>query len=70
MLSLILGRIKPRWSIVARFPEKMPPIPPLMVRMGGKRARIHVASWNRGANMEIRPPAKRLIMLNERAIRV
>ena len=55
---------------MARLPEKRPPMPPLIVRMGGKRARIQGASWNRGVKMERRPPAKRLILLKERAIRV
>ena len=62
--------MRPRWSIVARLPEKMPPIPPLMVRMGGKRARIQGAAWNWGVRREMRPPANRLKMLKERAIRV
>jgi hypothetical protein len=38
--------------------------------MGGKRASIHGASWNRGVKMEMSPPARRLMLLKERAIRV
>jgi len=41
-----------------------------MVRMGGNRARIQGAALNRGVKMEMRPPANRLMMLKERAMRV
>ncbi len=62
--------MRPRCSIVARFPENIPPMPPLMVRIGGKRARIQGAAPNLGVRIEMRPPAKRLMMLKDRAIRV
>jgi len=41
-----------------------------MVRMGGKRASIHGAAWNCGVKIEMRPPARRLMLLKERAISV
>lgn len=69
VFPLIWGRIRPRWSIVVRLPEKMPLISPLMVKIGGKRARIQEAAWNCGVNSEMRPPANRLMTLKERATR-
>ena len=62
--------MRPMWSIVARFPEKIPPMPPLMVSTGGKRASIQGAALNWGVKMEMRPPATRLSVLKRRAIRV
>lgn len=62
--------MRPRWSIVVRFPEKIPLMSPLIVRMGGKRARIQGAAWNRGVKRDTRPPAKRLTTLKDRAMRV
>ena len=58
------------WSIVARFPENIPPMPPLMVRTGGKRARIQGAASNWGVKSDISPPATRLRVLKRSAIRV
>jgi len=62
--------MKPRWSIVVRLPEKMPLMSPLMVRIGGNRARIQGAARNRGVKREMRQPANRLATLKEKAIRV
>lgn len=70
MFPLILGWTEPMWSIVVMLPEKMPLMFPLMVRIGGKRARIHGASANSGEKRDRRPPAKRLMMLKDSATRV
>jgi len=70
VLSLTLGFINPRCSIVARLPENIPPIPPRMVNIGGNNAGIHNAFGNSVMNNEISLPAKRLIILNDKAIRV
>jgi hypothetical protein len=43
---------------------------PLMVSIGGKRARIHGVAANRDLNTVIRPPARRLMLLKDRAISV
>ena len=65
VLSLIWGRMRPKWSIVARFPANIPPMPPLMVRMGGNNARIQGEETNWGVRMEMSPPARMLSVLKE-----
>ncbi|RLI31745.1 hypothetical protein DRO56_04735 [Candidatus Bathyarchaeota archaeon] len=55
--------------MVERFPERMPLISPLTARIGGKRARIQGATSKRGLKRFIRPPAKRPMMLKEKARR-
>jgi hypothetical protein len=70
VLPLIWGRMRPRWSIVARFPANIPPMPPLIVRMGGNNARIQGEEANWGVRMEMSPPAKMLSVLKEMAMRV
>jgi len=70
LFPLILGLIVPRWSIVVRLPEKMPLMSPLIVRIGGKRARIQGAVLICGVMSVIIPPANRLTMLKVRATRV
>ena len=70
VLPLILGLIRPRWSIVARLPENTPPMPPRIVNIGGNSAKIQGALLKWGVNIDIRPPARRLMLLKERAIKV
>ena len=70
MLSLSWGFTRPRWSMVARFPLNIPPMQPLTVRTGGKKARIQGLAPNSGVKTAMRPPARMLMVLKLRARRV
>ncbi len=67
VLSLSRGFTRPRWSMVARLPLKMPPMPPRTVSTGGNRASIQGLAENCGVKIDMRPPAKRLMRLKLRA---
>ena len=62
--------MRPRCSIVAKLPLKIPPIPPLIVRIGGKRAKIQGLCLNWGVKIAINPPANKLMVLKLSPMRV
>ena len=56
--------------MVARLPDSIPLMLPLIVSIGGKRARIHGAALKLGAKRATMPPANRLVRSKVRASRV